>query len=149
MRLFGTSPKPGPEPSRLRVHHPWNPPEAEIPAIVPVSTLRSGQSGQAAVAITGLLAYSQGFEITVTRLIRPGILAWTKTSPRRGTPAYGITETRVSMTLNRSSTQPAEVSGPGRRARADEQRKAHRQNTWCPRGVASSLRVTGLARRPG
>ena len=72
MRLFGRS-KPEPVPAQPRVHHPWNPPEAEIPAIVPLSTLRFEQSEQAAVAITGLLAYSQGFEITVIRLIRPGV----------------------------------------------------------------------------
>jgi hypothetical protein len=85
MRLSGKSPKPEPVPARPRVHHPWDPPEAEIPAIVPISTLRFEQSEQAAVAITGLLAYSQGFEITVTRLIRPGVPGWTKTSIRRGT----------------------------------------------------------------
>jgi hypothetical protein len=55
---------------------------------VPVSTLRFGQSGQAAVAITGLLAYSQGSEITVTRLIRPGIPGMDEDLPSpRDTPA--------------------------------------------------------------
>jgi hypothetical protein len=73
MRLFGKSPEPEPVPARLRVHHPWNPPEAELPAIVPIDTLRFEQSEQAAVAITGLLAYSRGFEFAVTRLIRPGV----------------------------------------------------------------------------
>ena len=88
MRLFGKSPKPGPVPARLRVHHPWNPPEAEIPAIVPIDTLRFEQSDQAAVAITGLLAYSQGFEITVIRLIRPGVPGMDEDLPSpRDTPA--------------------------------------------------------------
>jgi hypothetical protein len=40
------------------------------------------------VAITGLLAYSQGFEITVTRLIRPGIPGMDEDLPSpRDTPA--------------------------------------------------------------
>jgi hypothetical protein len=88
MRLFGKSPEQEPVPARLRVHHPWNPPEAEIPAIVPIGTLRFEQSEQAAVAVTGLLAYSQGFQITVTRLIRPGVPGVDEDLPSpRDTPA--------------------------------------------------------------
>jgi hypothetical protein len=54
-----------------RVHRPWNPPEAEIPAIVPIDTLPFAQSGQAAIAIIGISAYSQGIEIFVALRIRP------------------------------------------------------------------------------
>jgi hypothetical protein len=39
---------------------------------VPINALPFDQSGDAAVAITGISAYSNGFEIFVTRLIRPG-----------------------------------------------------------------------------
>jgi hypothetical protein len=38
---------------------------------VPISTLQFGRSEQTAIAITGMSAYSNGFEIFVTRLIRP------------------------------------------------------------------------------
>lgn len=55
-----------------RVSHPWDPPEAEFPGIVPISTLHFDRSDQVAVAITGLSAYSRGFEFFVTCLIRPG-----------------------------------------------------------------------------
>jgi hypothetical protein len=37
---------------------------------VPISTLQFGRSEQSAIAITGMSAYSNGFEIFVTRLIR-------------------------------------------------------------------------------
>ena len=88
MRLFGKSPDPEPVPARLRVHHPWNLPEAELPTIVPIGTLRFEQSEQAAMAITGLLAYGHGFEIIVTRLIRPGIPGIDEEVPlARDTPA--------------------------------------------------------------
>jgi hypothetical protein len=53
------------------VPRPWDPPETEFPAIVPISTLQFGRSAQTAIAITGMSAYSNGFEIFVTRLIRP------------------------------------------------------------------------------
>jgi len=54
-----------------RVPRPWDPPETEFPALVPVSTLQFDRSGQTAIAITGVWAYSNGFEFFVTRLIRP------------------------------------------------------------------------------
>jgi hypothetical protein len=52
---------------------------AEFPTIVPISTLQFDRSEQTAIAITGMSAYSNGFEIFVTRLIRPDALASTKT----------------------------------------------------------------------
>ena len=54
-----------------RPHHPWQPPEAEFPGLVPVNTLLLGRTEQAAVAITGLSAYSAGFVIFVTARFRP------------------------------------------------------------------------------
>ncbi len=54
--------------------HPWGPPEAEFPGIALINTLQFERSGQAAVAITGISAYTAGFEIFVTHLIRPGAL---------------------------------------------------------------------------
>lgn len=61
-----------PEPMLHRVHHPWHPPEAELPGAVPVDTLHFDRSELAAVAITGISAYAKGFEFTVARRIRPG-----------------------------------------------------------------------------
>jgi hypothetical protein len=54
-----------------RVPRLWDLPEAEFPALVPISTLQFDQSEQTAIAITGVWAYSSGFEFFVTRLIRP------------------------------------------------------------------------------
>jgi hypothetical protein len=70
MRFLRKTPRPEPPPRR--VHRPWDQPEAEFPAVVPIETLQFGRSEHAAVAITGMSAYSQGFEIFVARRIRPG-----------------------------------------------------------------------------
>jgi hypothetical protein len=70
MGLFRKSPPPRPALQR-RVPRPWDPPETEFPAIVPISTLQFDRSDQTAIAITGIWAYSNGFEIFLTRLIRP------------------------------------------------------------------------------
>lgn len=72
MGLFRKSPPPRPALQR-RVPRPWDPPEREIPAIVQMDTLFLGRSDQTAIAITGISAYSNGFEIFVTRLIRPDV----------------------------------------------------------------------------
>ena len=69
MRFFRKSPDPGPAPRR--VHHPWNPPEAEFPGIVAMDTLHFDRSEQAAVAIIGVAAYARGFEFVLARRIRP------------------------------------------------------------------------------
>ena len=65
------APAPVPEPL-WRHHHPWDPPEAEFPGIVPIDTTLLGRSDQTAVAITGLAAFSNGFEIQLTARSRPG-----------------------------------------------------------------------------
>lgn len=70
MPFFRKPPAPGPAPRR--VHHPWNPPEAELPGIVAIDTLHFGRSEQAAVAIIGIAAYARGFEFYLARRIRPG-----------------------------------------------------------------------------
>jgi hypothetical protein len=70
VRFFRKSPAPGPAPRR--VHHPWNPPEAELPGIVPIDTLHFDRSEQAAIAVIGISAYARGFEFFVARRIRPG-----------------------------------------------------------------------------
>ena len=69
MRFF-RKPPPVPKLAR-RMPRPWNLPETEFPAIVPINTLQFDRSAQTAIAITGIWAYSSGFEFLVTRLIRP------------------------------------------------------------------------------
>ena len=58
--------------SPARAPRLWDAPETEFPGAVPINTLHFDRSEQAAVAITGISAYSNGFEFSVTRLIRPG-----------------------------------------------------------------------------
>ena len=69
MGFFDDLPAPEPEPPRR--HHPWDPPEAEFPGIVPIDTLLLGRTDQVAVAVTGLSAFSTGIEIFLTARIRP------------------------------------------------------------------------------
>jgi hypothetical protein len=71
MGFFDDMPAPEPEPP-WRQHHPWDPPEAEFPGIVPIDTLLLGRTDQVAAAVTGLAAFSNGFEIFLTGHIRPG-----------------------------------------------------------------------------
>jgi hypothetical protein len=60
------------EPSReRRVARPWDRPETEFPALVQVGTVRFPRAEPSEVAITAVLAYSNGFEFFVTRLLRP------------------------------------------------------------------------------
>ena len=70
MSFFDSVPSPAPVPSRP--HHPWDPPEAELPGVVAFRTLVLARTERAAVAVTGLSAYSAGFEIFVTGRFRPG-----------------------------------------------------------------------------
>ena len=70
MRFFRKPPPPRPT-LQSRVPRPWNPPEAEFPAIVPMDTLQFDRSEQAAIAIIGISAYTEGFEIFMARCIRP------------------------------------------------------------------------------
>ena len=80
MRFFRKPPPPRPALHR-RVPRPWNPPEAEFPAIVPIDTLHFDRSEQAAIAVTGMSAYSNGFEFVVTALIRPGAAGFDAETP--------------------------------------------------------------------
>src|SRR5215831_17823941 len=69
MGFFDDLPPPGSAP--LRRHHPWEPPEAELPGIVPIDTLLLARTDEVAVAVTGLSAFSAGVEIFLTARIRP------------------------------------------------------------------------------
>jgi hypothetical protein len=64
--------EPSPDPAlKRRVARPWDRPETEFPASVPVGILPFDRSESSAVAVTSMLAYSNGFEFFVTRLLRP------------------------------------------------------------------------------
>jgi hypothetical protein len=60
-----------PEPALLRRHHPWDPPEAELPGLAGAGTLLLGRSDQVVVALTGISAFSAGMELSLTARIRP------------------------------------------------------------------------------
>ena len=66
----GVAAGPLPPPQR-GVPRSWDPPETEFPGIVPIGTRPFGRSEQTAITITAILAYSNGFEIFLTRLRRP------------------------------------------------------------------------------
>ncbi|MGH3299555.1 MAG: hypothetical protein ACRDP7_47995 [Trebonia sp.] len=51
--------QPAPQP---RLASPWERPDTEFPAVVPVGTMPFDTDGPTAVAITSVLAYSNGFE---------------------------------------------------------------------------------------
>jgi hypothetical protein len=52
------------------VPRPWHLPQTELPASVPIDTLHFDLPGYTAIAITGISAFSSGFEIFVTQLVR-------------------------------------------------------------------------------
>ena len=124
MRSFRKRP-PVPKLAR-RVSRPWDPPETEFPALVPVSTLQFDQSEQTAIAITGVWAYSNGFEFSVTRLIRPDAPGFDE-DPVPGAPGGILAERQsfqISLQLADGSTviseRPdgdAEPTGPILRSR--------------------------------
>jgi hypothetical protein len=98
----------GPPPSptlQRRLRRPWDLPESEFPGIVPVDTLQFAPSEQAAVAITGISAYETGFEIFVTRLLRPG-------GPLDADPVPGASK---SFFFDRQSCQISLLFADGRR----------------------------------
>jgi hypothetical protein len=98
MGLFRKSPPRRPALQR-RVPRPWDPPETEFPAIVPISTLPFDPSEQIAIAITGMSAYSNGFEFFMTRLIRPDLLGWDE-DPVPGAPPRGMLTERPSIKIS-------------------------------------------------
>ena len=114
MGFFDDAPAPVPEPL-WRHHHPWDPPEAEFPSIVSIDTTIIGRSDRAAVAITGLAAVSNGFEIQLTAHFRPGADDETGSGRGRGP---GPKEARVSLRFGLQLADGTKVfSRHGRRPR--------------------------------
>jgi hypothetical protein len=71
---------PAVEPEPPAPHRPWDPPQAELPGIVPIQTLTIGRTDRAAVAVTGLSAFAEGFEVFVTvRARAAGVHEWRRT----------------------------------------------------------------------
>jgi hypothetical protein len=68
MRFFRKAPGPPPRRPRLQTSEPepWDQPQTEFPGIVPINTLLFDRSERAAIAITGMSAYPNGFEFSVT-----------------------------------------------------------------------------------
>jgi hypothetical protein len=82
MRLFRKRPPPRPALQRW-VPRPWDPPQTQFPGIVPINVLQLGRSERAAIAITGMSAYSNGFEFVVTALIHPDAPGFDAETPDR------------------------------------------------------------------
>ena len=68
MGFFDQLPASEPEPPRR--HHPWEPPEADFPGIVAIDTMPLARSDRVAVAVTGMSAHPNGFEIFLTARMR-------------------------------------------------------------------------------
>jgi hypothetical protein len=104
-----------PEPEPHRVHHPWDPPDAEFPGVVPLGTLILGRTERAAVAVTGLSAYSAGFEIFVTARFRPGPDAGPgDRGPGRPEPGGPRRSFRLGLQLADGTRVIGQHGGPGR-----------------------------------
>ena len=87
MSSFRKAPGQGPRRPRLQTSapNPWDRPQTQFPGIVPIGTLLFDRSERAAIAITGMSAYTSGFEFSVIRLIRPGTPGWDE-DPEPGAP---------------------------------------------------------------
>lgn len=101
---------PGPAAARARLQtsepHPWDPPQTAFPGIVPISTLLFERSDRAAIAITGISAYRNGFEFSVTRLIQPGTPGWDEdpVPSARGEPFAAHRSFDISLQLSDGHT---------------------------------------------
>jgi hypothetical protein len=113
MRLFRRSPPPRP-PLQRRLPRPWNPPQTEFPGIVPINTLQFESSDQAAIAITGITAYSNGFEIVVTALIHAGAPGFDAETPGGNVLAHKPYQISLQLSDGRTviSGRPRDDSEP-------------------------------------
>ena len=113
MRLFHKS-RPARPALQRRVPRSWDPPQTEFPGVVPINTLELGRSEQAAVAITGMSAYSNGFEILVTALIHPGRPGFDAETPDGGMLAHQPCQISLRLSDGRTVTsgRPHDDSEP-------------------------------------
>ena len=110
MGFFDDVPAAEPEPPRR--HHPWEPPEAEFPGVVPTGALLLGRTEQAAVAITALTAFSNGFEIYLTARFRRPAPATMARRPGRGPPVVPVRDAAARRDKGRRRPRP---EGPAAR----------------------------------
>ena len=144
------------EPEPPREHHPWDPPEAEFPGAVPFSTLILGRTERAAVAVTGLSAYSAGFEIFVTARVRPD--GDPDAGPGGGMPPPGRApggarrSFRFGLQFADGSKVIGQHGGPGRHAGPGPDpaagRRPIRGRSWRAGAPLLLLAVVGLAAPP-
>jgi hypothetical protein len=97
----------------------------------PFNTLRFDRSGKAAIAITGMSAYSNGFEIFVTALIEPGA-GFDAETPDRGM----LANRPYQLSLQLSDGRTVTIQPSLRRARTVPERAANR--CLCGFRIASS-----------
>lgn len=108
------------EPRPYRVPRPWNRPETEFPGLVPIDSLLFEHSDQAAIAVTGISAYTNGFEFAVTRLIQPEAPGWdgglVPTAPRDWRSVDRAAEISLQLSDGRKvlSERPHDDSEPTR-----------------------------------
>jgi hypothetical protein len=108
---------PIPEPARPHRHHPWEPPEAEFPGIVPIDILLLARTDQVAVAVTGLSAYSAGIEIFLT--------AWSdKVKPNRSIPPSTVIPALVYPDVRQAVAWLSATFGFAERTRIGEGHRA-------------------------
>jgi hypothetical protein len=134
MRLFQKSPPARPALQR-RAPRPWDPPQTEFPGIVPINTLELGRSEQAAIAITGMSAYSNGFEILVTALIHPGRPGFDAETPDGGMLAHQPCQISLRLSDGRTVTSgrphdDSEPTGPLLRLRGGGGTSHYRHSRW-------------------
>ena len=110
MSFFEDMPAPQPEP---RIHHPWDLPDAELPGVVHIDTLPLGRTGRAAVAVTGISAYSTGFEIFLTARFRPGSEGTEQPPPGPPDPRAIRRSLRFGLQLSDGRKVLGEHGGPG------------------------------------
>ena len=107
MRIFRKGPDPWVRRPRLQTSapSPWDPPQTQFPGIVPINSLLFDQSDRAAIAITGIFAYTNGFPFSVTRLIRQRTPGWDEDSePGEPFAAHRSFEIRLQLSDGRTVT---------------------------------------------
>ena len=152
MSFFDGVPVPTAEPVPPWSQRPWDPPEAGFPGVVPFRTLILARTERAAVAITGLSAYSAGFEIYVTARFRPG----TDTGPGGPGPRRAGTRRAIAVLPFRAAARrwhqghrPARGPGAGWRRRAGRPHPADVPRRRQPAfQLVSLVGVAAAARRP-
>ncbi len=152
MSFFDDQASTEPEPERARPRHPWDLPDAEFPGVVPDSTLVLGRAERAAVAITGLLAYSSGLEIFVTARVRPGADSGPgDRMPGGRGPGGGRRAFRLGLQLADGTKVIGQHGGPGQHGDADAEPalSCGLSSLAAAHGPASGAGGRGRCRPPG